>query len=323
MFFERESLEKKKQTYNILRFCKINNLENVLIGSISMEMENKIQMDVSIIFVNYNTCKLTIAAIDSVYKFTKKLNFEIVVVDNNSADNSVNQIKIKFPYVSVIENKKNLGFGQANNQGMEIAKGKYYFLLNTDTYLLNNAIELFFDFMEKIEHSDIAVVGGHLYTNTGDFNVSSGHFPNFKLFVKGSFWRHCYKKEFYENEVLTPVLIGNEHPYEVDYVSGANYFVRSEVIKEAGVFNKSFFMYFEETELTLRIKRIFKNAKVFVIPYAMIVHISQGSSLISKRSLQFRLQYLKSKSLYFKFQNGYHAYLMVYIKGLITIFFNR
>jgi GT2 family glycosyltransferase len=280
-------------------------------------------MDVSIIFVNYNTCRLTIDAIDSVYKFTKDLNFEIIVVDNNSMDNSVNEIKNKFPHVNVIENKKNLGFGQANNKGMEIAKGKYYFLLNTDTYLLNNAIELFFDFMEKVEHSDVAVVGGHLYTSNGDWNVSSGHFPNFKLFIKGSFWRHFYKKEFYQNEVLTPILINNEHPYAADYVSGANYFVRSQVIKEAGVFNKSFFMYFEETELTLRIKRILKNAKVFVIPHAAIVHISQGSSLISTKSLKFKLQYLKSKSLYFKFQNGYRAYLMVYIRGLITIFFNR
>ncbi len=82
-------------------------------------------------------------------------------------------------------------------------------------------------------------------------------------------------------------------------------------------------MYFEETELTHRIKKQIINAKVYLIPQAKIVHISQGSATKSTQSLQFRLQYLKSKSLYFKFQNGTIAGAMVYIKGLITIFFNR
>lgn len=280
-------------------------------------------MDVSVIFVNYNTCKLTLDAIASVYKHTQKLNFEIIVVDNDSVDDSVQEIKKQFPDCIVVENKKNIGFGQANNKGMEIAKGKYYFLLNTDTYLLNNAIELFFDFMEKQENSAVAVVGGHLYKANRDWSVSSGNFPNFKLFVKGSFWKHFYKKEFYENEVLTPVDLDSTIPYPVDYVSGANYFVRSEIIKRVGGFDKSFFMYFEETELTLRIIRTIENAKVFVLPQANIVHIGQASSLKSIKSLKFKLLFLKSKAIYFRIQNGYHAGFMVYTKGLISIFLKR
>lgn len=280
-------------------------------------------MDVSIIFVNYNTCTLTIEAITSVYKYTKKLNFEIIVVDNNSIDDSVNEIRNKFPNINIIKNTRNIGFGRANNKGMDIAKGKYLFLLNTDTYLLNNAIELFFTFMEKKENCNVAVVGGHLYKPNRDWSVSSGHFPNFKLFVKGSFWRHFYKKRFYESEVLSPILIDNDYSYEVDYISGANFFVRSEVIKKIGGFNKKFFMYFEETELCLRIKKRLPSFKVMVLPQANIVHIGQGSTLGSIKSLKFKLMYLKSKSLYFKFQNGYRAYFMVYIRGLMTIFFNR
>ena len=104
-------------------------------------------IDVSVIFVNYNTCKLTCEAIQSVYRFTKKLNIEIIVSDNNSADNSIATIKNKFPEVIIIENKQNLGFGKANNKGIEIAKGKYLFFLNTDTCLINNAIEILFNFM--------------------------------------------------------------------------------------------------------------------------------------------------------------------------------
>lgn len=280
-------------------------------------------MDVSVILVNYNTCKLTIEAIASVYKYTKKINFEIIVIDNDSFDDSEKEIKYNFPDVIFIKNNKNIGFGQANNKGMEIAKGKYFFLLNTDTYLLNNAIELFFDFMEIKENFTVAVVGGHLYKPNGDWSVSSGYFPNFKLFVKGSFWRHFYKKEFYDKEVLRSVAVNDDHPYYVDYVSGANYFIKNEVVKKVGGFNKKFFMYFEETELTLRIKKMIPESRVMVLPQASIVHIGQGSTLESIKSIKFKLLYLKSKSLYFRFQNGYRAYMMVYSRGLITIFFNR
>jgi len=280
-------------------------------------------MDVSVIFVNYNTCKLTVDAIVSVYKHTKKINFEIIIVDNNSIDDSVKVLKENYPEIILIENKRNIGFGQANNQGMAIAQGKYYFLLNTDTYLVNNAIELFFDFMKKKENTAVAVVGGELVRANGDSCVSWGYFPNFKLFVKGSIWRHFYKKEFYDSEVLNPVYTDNRNPYEVDYVSGANFFVRSEIIKKVGGFDKCFFLYFEETELVMRIKRKIEGAKVIVLPQAKIVHLGQGSNLNSTKSTKFKLQYLKSRAHYFRIQNGLIPSIMVYLRGLITIFFNR
>lgn len=280
-------------------------------------------MNVSIIFVNFNTCKMTLEAIASVYSFTKGLEYEIIVVDNDSKDDSVIEIQKHFPEVILVKNKKNIGFGQANNVGMKIAKGKYYFLLNTDTYLLNNAIQLFFEFMENSKNLNIAVAGGQLYKPNGDLSISHGPFPNFKLFVKGSFWRHFYKKEFYANESPAPKVIEKETPYQVDYVSGANFFVRAEVIKKVGGFNKGFFMYFEETELSYRIKKMLPGSFIVMLPEAKIVHIGQGSTLESIKSVKFQLVYLKSRSLYFKIQNGYVAGLMVYLRGLVTIFFNR
>ena len=277
-------------------------------------------MDVSIIFVNYNTYELTIDAINSVFKLTTKLNFEIIVVDNNSKDGSVKEIKRLFPEIILIENKKNIGFGQANNKGFQIAKGKYYFLLNTDTYLVNNAIELLFDFMQKKENESVAVVGGELIRANGDSCVSWGYFPNYKLFIKGSIWRHFFKKGFYDSEVLSSVFVNSKDPYIVDYVSGANYFVRSSIIANVGGFNKCFFLYFEETELTLRIKRRISGSKVMVVPQAKIVHLGQGSNINSTKSKNFKLQYLKSKAHYFRIQNGLIPSLMVYLSGLITIF---
>ena len=106
-------------------------------------------MDVSVIIVNYNTVELTKQCILSIYNQTKDVNFEIIVVDNNSEDNSVKIIENNFPQVILINNSDNIGFGRANNLGVEIAKGKYIFFLNSDTILLNNAIKIFVDYMRK------------------------------------------------------------------------------------------------------------------------------------------------------------------------------
>jgi GT2 family glycosyltransferase len=280
-------------------------------------------MNVSIILVNYNTCKLLINAIDSIYRHTHTLDFEIIVVDNNSNDTSVKMLKDYYPEIILIENSRNIGFGLANNKGIKISKGKYNFLLNTDTYLVTNAVNLFFDFMEKKENANIAVVGGQLYRANGDQCVSWGYFPNFKLFVKGSFWRHFYKEDFYKSEVLNLIYSDDIEPYEVDYVSGANYFVRSEILNIVGGFDKCFFLYFEETELTLRIKRRIGGVKIMIFPKAKIVHLGQASNLNSAKSKKFKLQYLKSRAHYFRIQNGLIPAVMVYLRGLIVIFFNR
>ena len=106
-------------------------------------------MDVSIIIVNYNTKKLIKNCINSIYKHTKDVDFEIIVSDNGSVDGSVEMIKSEFPNVILIENNANLGFGAANNRGLKIAKGKYIFYLNSDTVLLNNAVKYFFDYWEN------------------------------------------------------------------------------------------------------------------------------------------------------------------------------
>ena len=103
-------------------------------------------MDVSIIIVNYNTRQLTSNCIESIFKYTNGVSFEVILVDNASTDGSIdfftNDERIIF-----ISSKENLGFGRANNLGYKVAKGRYIFLLNSDTLLLNNAIKIFCDTM--------------------------------------------------------------------------------------------------------------------------------------------------------------------------------
>ena len=98
-------------------------------------------LDVSIILVNYNTEELLVHAIKSVYEHSKGFTFEIIVVDNHSRNSPKDRLNTEFgQQVVYIPMAENVGFGRANNAGIKIARGKYLFLLNTDTYLLNNAI---------------------------------------------------------------------------------------------------------------------------------------------------------------------------------------
>lgn len=103
-------------------------------------------MDVSVIIVNYNTKQITLNCLESIFEHTKGIEFEVILVDNASSDGSVEAIEEYYPMVQVIKSEVNLGFGRANNLGVQMAKGEYLFLLNSDTLLLNNAISIFLYF---------------------------------------------------------------------------------------------------------------------------------------------------------------------------------
>tara|TARA_R100001369_G_scaffold88183_1_gene124387 strand:- start:62 stop:901 length:840 start_codon:yes stop_codon:yes gene_type:complete len=255
-------------------------------------------IDVSVIYVSYNTCKLTIESIQSVFKFTKNLNLEIILVDNASKDNSVVKVQQSFPEVKIIQNKKNLGFGRANNKGLQIAKGKYILFLNTDTYLEEPAIEGLFNEMEKDEFQNVAVVGAKLTRPDGSYNISSGLLPSFPHFVKGSFLKRFFKKSYYRN--LPPRSIPEyDYPYKVDYVSGADFMVRKNILDRVGGFDSRFFLYSEEVELTHRIYREYPGMVSMIFPQFKIVHISQGSSKNKSDQKRFKLRQIKSRALYY------------------------
>ena len=120
-------------------------------------------LDVSIILVNYNTEELLVHAIKSVYEHSKGFTFEIIVVDNHSRNSPKDRLNTEFgQQVVYIPMAENVGFGRANNAGIKIARGKYLFLLNTDTYLLNNAIFILKEYMDA--HPDVGSSGGNLFT---------------------------------------------------------------------------------------------------------------------------------------------------------------
>lgn len=277
-------------------------------------------MDVSIIFVNYKTKDLTINAINSVKSKTEGLEYEIFVVDNDSQDGSIEGIEERFPDINIIKNSTNAGFGAANNLAIKQAIGKYIFCLNTDTLLINNAIKIMFDFMEKEENRNIGVCGGCLVDADNNPSIVGGMFTTLTEIIWKLGLRYIYKKGY--NKYNTS-LKSNDLPYieNLDYICGADIFFRKSVLDEVGIFDENFFMYYEEVDLCKRIKNA--GYKVKYVSDAKIQHLENKSC---SNYLQ-RVKIGKKSELYFfKKHYGNQAYianllyiLMYFISGYIFL----
>jgi GT2 family glycosyltransferase len=228
-------------------------------------------MDVSVIIVNYNTVKLTIQCINSIYEHTKDITFEIIVVDNASTDDSVELLIDMFPKITLIKNKKNIGFGRANNIGMNVSKGKYLFLLNSDTILLNNAIELFFNFMDK-SNLKIGALGCIMLDSELKLNYknSFNFFPSTFYSIKMYFNKFKSGFDHYDAKLLENGM------FSVDYIVGADLFLSSDLINKIGDFDSDFFLYWEEVDLQKRMAKI--GLSRLIISGPKIIHLEGGSS---------------------------------------------
>lgn len=275
-------------------------------------------MDVSVIVVNYNTCDLTLKCIESIYTYTRDVKFEIIVVDNNSSDQSVQEISKVYPNVTLIRNKENEGFGRANNRGNNFAKGKYIFLLNSDAFLLNNAIKSFFDFMNLAGNDRVAVVGGELLTGNDFETVSYGNLPTlFEYF--GYLGFNKFYKNYFNSKLASGIVNRSPEIKKVGYVNGADMFIRKQVFDMIGGFDKDFFLYFEESELSYRIKS--KGYVSVILPSVKIIHlVSFYRDTFSSFNYKKLKIYSVSRFLYFKKTNGIiTAFLTNIITALIYI----
>lgn len=249
-------------------------------------------MDVSIIIINYNTLELTKNTINSVVEKTKDINYEIILVDNASTDGSVEYFEKNYKdKIIFLKNEENLGFGRANNKGIEVAKGKYTFLLNSDTLLINNAIKILFDYMEF--NSEVGVCGGNLYD--GELNPVHSYLKkipsikteiNYFFNILGKIVKKIFKKRDDFNY--------SESVREVGYITGADMMIRKNILEKVGIFDEIFFMYSEEAELTYRIKQA--RYKIMSVPKARIVHLEGKSTKFKENRYHM---YLESKYKYY------------------------
>ena len=269
-------------------------------------------MEVSVIIVNWNTKDILRECLLSIYTQTEGIEFEVIVIDNSSSDGSVKMVKQEFPHVVLIENNENRGFAAANNQGIEIAKGRYVLLLNSDTVVIDGAIKKVFDFAER--NLDAGVIGCRVLNNDRTLQPTCFMFPS--ILNRLLFMTYLYKL-FPNNRFFSRETMGGwqrDNVREVEVVTGCFMLVRQEVIYAVGGMDERFFMYSEEVDWCWRIKQ--QGWKCLFYPEAEIIHLG-GASAVKYGSDRALIKDKSTIRLMFKLWPRWKALLGV----LLMIFF--
>ena len=231
-------------------------------------------IDLSIIIVNYNTKAHLRNCLNSIVENTKDVDYEIILVDNASSDGSVMMLQQEFPFVGVIENTQNLGFAKANNQGIRISQGEYILLLNSDTVVLNGCLAEVLRFAR--ENKNAGIIGCKVLNPDKTLQFSCYHQPN--LLTELCFFTKTIIKDFWDPISYFKYMKYWDHNQirEVDCVSGCFFWLKRELIEQVGLLDETFFMYYEDAEFCVRIRRK-SNFKIYYYPYAEVIHL-QGAS---------------------------------------------
>ena len=248
--------------------------------------------DVSIIIINYKVKEYIIPCIESIYKHTSKsLRYEILVIDNNSNDGSIDAIKSQFSKVKIYQNTENIGFSKAVNQGAETAIGKYIFILNPDTKLIEDSISILFTFLEK--HETVAVAGPTLVTESGIKQQSYWKEPTLINTILSIYHLDFlnYKKN-YRNEIGDKTIL-------VDSISGGAFFVQKDVFQNLNGYHPNLF-WMEDIDFCTKVRKL--DNKIIYYPETKIIHYGGKSA---EKNLHIAISnQLLSKIKYFKLHHS-------------------
>lgn len=262
-------------------------------------------LSLSIVIVNHNVEHLLKECLQSVYCNTRQISFEIIVVDNNSTDGSVEMLRKEFPGVKLIENQENLGFAKATNQGLRESRGRYVLLLNPDTVVLSGALDKMVEFMEA--NSQAGALGCKLLYPDGSLQPSCRSFPTL---TTAFFENTGLEKLFPKNKVIGRHRIGywdHNDIREVDQPTGAALMVRQEILSQVGLMDEQFYMYYDDIDWCYRIKK--RGWKIYLIPLAQIIHY--GGQSAGLNMAEMRIQGYKSRHKFFRKHYGILSELIV------------
>ncbi len=274
-------------------------------------------MELSIVIVNWNTRRLLRACLQSLQVgFDRNAGaWEVIVVDNDSSDGSREMLTAEFPWVLRIDNPSNTGFAAANNQALQMAGGKFFLLLNADTVVPPEGLSRLLQFMR--ENPYVGAAGPRLLNPNGSLQTSC--YPEPTLFRE--FWRVFHLDRFrpvgvYDMRGWDPLT-----PRTVDNILGACMLLRRETVDQVGPMDEGYFMYSEEIDWCLRIRRA--GWQIWWVPQAEIVHLGGQSTRQSRREMFLHLY--RGKIRYFrkhhgKFQAGvYKSILAAAALGRLSI----
>lgn len=240
-----------------------------------MQKKNINTKDLSIILVNYRTKELLLNCLRSINKETTEVEYEIIVVDNASNDDSKICILKEFPKVIWIQMEYNSGFARANNEGIKKSSGQKILLLNTDTIIKEKAIEKVISLFDS--DKDYKACGVQLLNEDGSHQISGAQvmIGGLNTLLALPYLGRIIRFLGYLAKIKKPSIDTVPEKLDVDWIIGAFIMVRKETIENAGLLDEDFFMYSEEMEWCARIK---KYGKLCLFGNPKVVHLGGGSS---------------------------------------------
>ena len=260
--------------------------------------------DITIIIVNYKTPDYVIDCIASVENMSNNFSYEIIVVDNASRDGSCDTIRQHCPNVMILENKFNVGFAAANNIAFHFSNSKNIVLLNSDTLLLNNALYIMLDFLNR--NPSVGLCGPRLYNKDLSIQKSIAEIPSiinrmeniistqypaiFDIFhIK---YNNKYDPSIYDYSITRRI--------EGAALTGACLMFRKDILCEIGYLDENFFFYLEEVDWSLG--AIKKGWEIWLVSDAHVMHYHMGSVnkiLNTDLELNIKCKYIESLNYFF------------------------
>jgi GT2 family glycosyltransferase len=276
-------------------------------------MSPPLQVDLTVIIVNYNTGALLQPCVAALRAGAAKLQLQIVIVDNASRDDSVEILRRDFADCDLIFNSVNVGFGRANNQALAHARGRHLLLLNTDAFVAPDSVLETVRYLD--EHTSCALVGVRLAGRDGEPQPSCRSFPTpWNEFVA----RTGLRRFFPGTTMVDDMSSDHTSPRECDWVTGCFYLVRKCVVDQVGLFDPRFFLYYEEVDHCFAVKSA--GWQVVYYPGTTVVHLGGESAKSEGQAMsagQISALQIESSLLYHRKHHGRAG--MWLNMGLVTL----
>ena len=257
--------------------------------------------DMSIVLVCWNNKDYLGPCLNSLYEGELASSFDVVVVDNGSADGSQAMLREKFPGVLIIQNDHNVGLSKASNQGIEATKGRYVLLLNNDTLVNAPSLDALVTFLD--DHPDAGAVGGTLLNPNGSIQASASKFPSLleEFFISTRLGAMIWPK--------IPDPRSSDVARVVDWLGSACLLLRREALDQVGLLDEEYFIYGDETDLQYRLKQA--GWPVYYLPNVTTIHFG-GRSMDRWRR---RKMVYRGKMLFFK--KNYGGLRTILLRGML------
>ncbi|MDD5687527.1 MAG: glycosyltransferase family 2 protein [Elusimicrobia bacterium] len=274
--------------------------------------------ELSINIVNYNNRQYLLDCLKSIYENIHRVKFSVLVIDNNSTDNSTNLIQNKYPLVKILKNEKNIGFAKAHNIGFKLTDAKYILILNPDTLVVDDSIEKMVEYLEQ--NSKVGIVGPKILNPDRSLQYTGTKYPNNMNLLFETF----FLDKFFPNSKLFGRHKGIYDSYsetaQKEYLQGSCLMMKKQVLADIGFFDEIYFMYFEETDLCYRANK--KDWQICRLGNTSIVHFGGGETGFYD---EFRIyQYYKSMLLFYeKHYSGVSIYILksiLFVRTIIRLF---